>query len=415
VGAEVLTNFLQMMSPKTLSSFTLLATFLMLLFTPDLLAQTSNQAALVVRYGDGSTQTQCVEFSESQISGYELLTRSGLPLEVDASSGGASICSINGTGCPSSDCFCQCKGGGDCVYWSYWHLSGDAWQYSMVGASLYPVTEGAVEGWSWGEGSPTNAISPPVVSFDDVCGAAATATSIPPTDTAVPPTATAVPPTATPMPPTNTPIPTATPTPQIDFWADALTITANSCTTLRWKVKNVTAVYLDGNGVEGEGQREVCPTQAQTYTLRVVYPGGEDNKVLTVSVSESPPTATSPAVLPANTAVAIAANSVTATPEPIQPTIENNAAPTPTIAATNPPQPEDADAIIWVTVPPIVSPTEIPATAVALVAPTAEVVEFLQETAVNTTGYVVFGFIVLVLVVLLVAASLMKEKELRSK
>jgi hypothetical protein len=280
----------------------------------------------------------------------------------------------------------------------------------MVGASLYPVTDGAVEGWSWGEGSPTNAISPPVVSFADVCGAAATATSIPPTETA-----TAVPPTATPIPLTNTPTPTATPAPQIDFWADALTVTANSCTILRWKVKNVTAVYLDGNGVEGEGQREVCPTQSQTYTLRAVSPGGEENKVLTVNVSETPQTATSPAVLPTNTAVAIAANSVTTTPEPIQPTIENNAAPTPTIAAPTPPQPEEADAIIWVTVPPIVSPTEIPATAVAFVAPTVEVVEFVQETAVNTTGYIVFGFIVLVLVVLLVAASVMKERELRSK
>jgi hypothetical protein len=255
------------MSPKTFSTLVLFVLLLLLIMPADMLAQTPNQAALVVRFSDGSTHSQCIEFSESKISGYELLARSGLSLEVDTGSG-LSVCSINGTGCPASNCFCQCTGGDECVYWSYWHFSGGIWQYSNIGASLYQVGDGVVEGWSWGAGSPSNAISPPVVSFEDVCGSAATATPLP-TNTPVPPTATPIPPTNTPLP-TATPVtPTATPVPEIDFWADALNIAFNSCTTLHWDVENITAVYLDGDGVLGEGAKEVCPTQPQTYTLRI--------------------------------------------------------------------------------------------------------------------------------------------------
>ena len=38
-----------------------------------------HRAGLVIRFGDGSVQTQCVSFGESSITGEELLQRSGLP------------------------------------------------------------------------------------------------------------------------------------------------------------------------------------------------------------------------------------------------------------------------------------------------------------------------------------------------
>ena len=46
-----------------------------------------NRAALIVRYGDGSTAALCVQFSEASITGEELLNRSGLNAVIDTSSG----------------------------------------------------------------------------------------------------------------------------------------------------------------------------------------------------------------------------------------------------------------------------------------------------------------------------------------
>jgi hypothetical protein len=78
-------------------------------------------------------------------------------------------------------------------------------------------------------------------------------------------------------PPAATPTPTHTPSsPGVSFRADAYTITAGSCTWLRWDVDNVRAVYLDGQGVVGHDQRQVCPNATTTYTLRIVRLDGTD-------------------------------------------------------------------------------------------------------------------------------------------
>ncbi len=190
----------------------------------------AHHAGLVVDFGDGTVITRCVGFDEATISGYELLQRSGLALEVAVSGPGAAVCSIEGTGCPASDCFCHFPPD----YWSYWHLDGESWRYSDVGASGYAVEDGAVDGWIWGDAS----APPQVIPFEAICAPpptptptatptptstpTATAPPTPPpptatsTPTAPPPTSTPLPPTATatPLPPTSTPIPpTATPTP----------------------------------------------------------------------------------------------------------------------------------------------------------------------------------------------------------
>ena len=132
-------------------------------------AQEANRAALVVVLGEGTAVSRCVEFAEAEINGLELINRSGLAMETGTASFGASVCTIDGTGCPGDDCFCQCKGGGDCVYWSYWHLTDGEWQYSQAGAAAYRVKDGMVEGWVWGPGSPQEAPEPPPITFDDVC------------------------------------------------------------------------------------------------------------------------------------------------------------------------------------------------------------------------------------------------------
>jgi hypothetical protein len=135
-------------------------------------AQEENRAGLVVVFGDGRVEQQCVAFAEDSISGYDLLQRSGLPLSIEAGAIGPTVCSIGKEGCsyPQESCFCRCQGS-PCVYWSYWRLQGDGrWRYQSLGAGNTEVRTGDVEGWRWAEGTTNNAAEPPAMTFADVCG-----------------------------------------------------------------------------------------------------------------------------------------------------------------------------------------------------------------------------------------------------
>lgn len=144
-------------------------------------ASSDNRVALVVDYGNGQVAKRCVSFPEEQITGFEALQRSGLPVETDFQSGGAAVCRIDGQGCPANDCFCSCRGGDGCKYWSYWHFINGVWNYSAGGSSIYQLQDGAVDGWVWGLGSVTQASPPPIVTFNEICASAAPIT---PTTTA---------------------------------------------------------------------------------------------------------------------------------------------------------------------------------------------------------------------------------------
>ncbi len=130
-----------------------------------------NRAALVVRFSDGRVETRCVSFETAAITGAELLERSGLGPILDYSGGlGGAVCSIAGEGCafPREDCFCRCQGA-MCEYWAYYHGLDGRWLYSEVGATSYQVTDGALEGWSWGKGNFSSGTEPPLFSFEEVC------------------------------------------------------------------------------------------------------------------------------------------------------------------------------------------------------------------------------------------------------
>jgi hypothetical protein len=175
-----------------------------------------HRAGLIVRFGDGSVITRCVSFSESSITGLELLQRAGLAIRVDTNSSiGAGVCKINSQGCDAGkSCFCQCEGS-TCAYWQYFYLDAErgAWKYSNLGASLHQVPDGAVEGWSWG-----NNVAPPVMTLDQICAASASVSTFAPvassTPTARPSATAATLPTsaltATPRPVTPTEIAQAT-------------------------------------------------------------------------------------------------------------------------------------------------------------------------------------------------------------
>lgn len=135
------------------------------------MAQEEDRAGIVISYGEGQTAQYCVELTEPEISGYELLRRSGVAIEANAAGLGNAVCRLDETGCPATNCFCQCRGN-NCEYWSYWHLLEGEWQYSAAGASQYLVQPGDVDGWSWGPGSVTQAIAPPDITLAEICAPA---------------------------------------------------------------------------------------------------------------------------------------------------------------------------------------------------------------------------------------------------
>ncbi len=99
--------------------------------------------------------------------------------------------------------------------------------------------------------------------------------------------------------PTATPLPQPTPQAQIAFWADRTTITQGECTTLRWQVSNVQAVFVYPVGsnfrdfpVTGEGSRQVCPQVTTTYEMRVQRTdGGVETRQVTINVLPGNPLA----------------------------------------------------------------------------------------------------------------------------
>jgi mannosyltransferase len=62
--------------------------------------------------------------------------------------------------------------------------------------------------------------------------------------------------------------------PSIRFWADEISVTQGDCTSLHWETSNIRELYFDGQGVVGQGTREVCPETSTQYTLEVIHRDG---------------------------------------------------------------------------------------------------------------------------------------------
>ncbi|MCX6031945.1 MAG: hypothetical protein NT169_21935 [Chloroflexi bacterium] len=98
-------------------------------------------------------------------------------------------------------------------------------------------------------------------------------------------------PSAGPSPTVTSGAPTFTPTPTRPswasiFWADNYVLAPNGCTMLHWNVENVDAVLLDGGETTGKDDRQVCPSQTTTYTLRAVSSTGTQDRTVTILVRE---------------------------------------------------------------------------------------------------------------------------------
>ena len=388
---------------------------------PGARAQSPNRAGLVVRFGDGSVATRCVEFSEPQVSGYDVLMRSGLGVVAAYYSGeGTAICKIEHEGCSVEDCL-------TCAYpnyWSYWHLVDGAWVYSQASVSGYTVRNGEIEGWSWGSGEP-----PPVVPFDQICAPPPTDTPpptntlLPPTDTP-PPTNTLLPPTATLPPPIDTPLPAPTaalppPTPVVWFRLDDNPIPVGACTMVRWDTADALEVYLDGERVDLNGGCEVCPATSQEYHLRVVSAVGEQTDTLVLGVTgalpsptftpqptliSSPPPSPTPQPAPATspppspTSQSVADTSPSPSPTfPSAAPVSPSPSPTSERVALAPPSPSPTRAAQPTPTPPSSSSTLQPATDNQQPASSDE-----HPTSTLQLSYTAFGLIVVGLLVWLI-------------
>jgi uncharacterized protein (TIGR03382 family) len=110
-------------------------------------------AGVVVRQDDGRMSYAYVGFTETEINGIELLRRTGLDVVTVSFGGlGEGVCSIDATGCPSTECRQRvCQGPTeDDPFWQYFRQAspGD-WQALALGASSTKVRDGDVDGWSW--------------------------------------------------------------------------------------------------------------------------------------------------------------------------------------------------------------------------------------------------------------------------
>lgn len=116
-------------------------------------SQTLNHAGLVVRHGDGRLIYAYVAFPEDAISGVELLRRSGISLVTTGFGGlGEGVCTIDGEGCPASDCRTRvCQGRGvEAPFWQYFRQrSPGDWQPLSLGGSSTKVRDGDIDAWSW--------------------------------------------------------------------------------------------------------------------------------------------------------------------------------------------------------------------------------------------------------------------------
>jgi hypothetical protein len=271
----------------------------------------SRRAAVVLRMAEGQNLVKCVQFAEDSLTGAELLARTGWNVVIDVSSGlGGAVCSINGKGCPVTDCFCQCPGGSQCEYWSYWHWDGDKWDYSDFGAGGYTVTDGALEGWSWGPGNFETGTEPPEFTFDQVCNPALV--GITPSPVGNPPATVSKPPDGT-------------------FEVANPTVSAGACTLLTWVVFDATRVTLNGAQVMAQDRQEFCPTITTRYTLLATNATGSFTREVTVQVADAQPPVQPTSVLPGPVAPASQAPTLPTQPVPAEPPAQPlPAAPSPT-------------------------------------------------------------------------------------
>lgn len=135
-------------------------------------ASSAHHAALVVEHGNGAVIRVCVSFSEAQITGEELLRRSGIEYSTQPYGGnGDAVCQVDNEPAGYTSCFQDGK------FWALFVSRSDgAWAYSSHGVSTAEFGDGDAEGLRYQSQSGS---SPPGASPAGVCPAPVPATPVP--------------------------------------------------------------------------------------------------------------------------------------------------------------------------------------------------------------------------------------------
>lgn len=129
-------------------------------------AQSIHRVALVIQHGDGQMVRRCVAFAEAQLSGEEVLRRSGVPIATQEYGGdlGVAVCQIDGEPAVYADCLGD---GAPPVYWTLW-TGGSQWTLASTGVSRLMLADGDQLGFRYEAGSDPPATAagtcPPVVT-----------------------------------------------------------------------------------------------------------------------------------------------------------------------------------------------------------------------------------------------------------
>jgi LPXTG-motif cell wall-anchored protein len=147
----------------------------------------TKQVALVIGLPNNQVHAEVVTVPDTATT-FDALQKASIKLVSQNTDFGPAICSINDTGCPSTNCFCDKQ-----HFWAYYHFDAKAgkWASAQEGVGAYKPADGAVEGFVWSGAdanfSPTD--QPPVMTFAQVAGQAAGAqasTTVTTTQTSAP-------------------------------------------------------------------------------------------------------------------------------------------------------------------------------------------------------------------------------------
>jgi hypothetical protein len=117
-----------------------------------------HHAALVIQHSSGRVLSRCIAFAEEQLTGLELIQRSGVQVQTQSfGTIGSAVCQLDREPAQApADCF------GSGAYWQYSRRRGTGWQPSDLGASRSVVRDGDMDGWRYAGGSGQ---APPALAF----------------------------------------------------------------------------------------------------------------------------------------------------------------------------------------------------------------------------------------------------------
>jgi hypothetical protein len=126
----------------------------------------SKQVGLVIAFPDGTRYLEVVSVPDNATT-FDVLRAAKITLVSQDTAWGPAICSINGLGCPASDCFCD-----PAHFWAYYHLdpATNTWVVAQTGVGGYVPADGAVEGLAWSgfDASYNPTVQPPVYTFQQI-------------------------------------------------------------------------------------------------------------------------------------------------------------------------------------------------------------------------------------------------------